>query len=237
MLIRFHVSNFLSFDEEVELSMIPGKTRKHPGHIVKGDGRHNIDILRSAIIYGANASGKSNLVKAMEFARNLIVEGTRAKESIPRTRFKLKEETLNKPSKFEFEFKVGERCYVYGFELDRQRIYEEWLYEIRKTTETMLFERETDSLGKTTVEFGKIEVKDEKEREYLDLYAGGMGIRPNQLFLTESVDRDVQSFQSAYKWFVEKLIIIFPYSNYLDLPKIWFERDLGGTIIKYLEQL
>lgn len=235
MLIRFHVSNFLSFDEEVELSMIPGKTRKHPGHIVKGDGRHNIDILRSAIIYGANASGKSNLVKAMEFARNLIVKGTHIKEAIPRTRFKLKEESVNAPSKFEFEFKVGERCYVYGFELDRQRIYEEWLYEIRKTTETMLFERVTSSSGETSIEFGKMKFKNTKEKDFFALVA--MGTRPNQLFLTESLERNVAHFDDVYKWFREKLIIIFPTSKFIPLATVGTDEGLANMLINYLEQL
>lgn len=235
MLIRFHVSNYLSFDKEVELSMIPGKARQHSGHVVKSEGRHDINILRSAIIYGANASGKSNLVKAMAFAKELIMEGTRAKDAIPRMRFKLRDETQGIPSKFEFEIKTGEHCYVYGFELDRQRIYEEWLYEIRKTTETMVFERVTNSSGETSVEFGKIELEDKKEEDFLDFVA--MGTRPNQLFLTESVERDVQHFQKIYEWFSEKLVVIFPYSKYLALPTIWAERDLGDTFIEYLEQL
>ncbi|RLD10422.1 MAG: ATP-binding protein [Chloroflexota bacterium] len=235
MLIRFHVSNFLSFDEEVELSMIPGKTRKHPGHVTKSEGRHDIDILRSAIIYGANASGKSNIVKAMAFAQELIVEGTHVKESIPRTRFKLKEETVNTPSKFEFEFKAGERCYIYGFELNRQRIYEEWLYEIRKTTETMLFERATGSSGETSIEFGKIDFKNEKEKDLFDLVA--MGTRPNQLFLTESLERNIMHFDDVYKWFREKLIIIFPASKFIPLATIGTDQDLANMLINYLEQL
>ncbi len=236
MLIRFHVSNYLSFDEEVELSLIPGKVRQqHPSHVVKSTGRHDIEILRAAILYGANASGKSNLVKAMEFAKELIVAGTHVKDAIPRTRFKLRAETKNLPSKFEFEFKSGNHCYVYGFKLDRQHIREEWLYEIRKTTETMLFERVTSSSGETSVEFGKMKFKNKKEADFLDLVA--MGTRPNQLFLTESVERNVVHFDDVYKWFREKLVIIFPDSKYLALPIIWAEQNLGGELVKYLEQL
>lgn len=236
MLIRFHVSNFLSFDEEVELSMIPGKVRKpHPSHIVKSEGRHNIDILRTAIIYGANASGKSNLVKAMDFARYIIVNGTHAKEAIPRFRFKLRKDTKNLPSKFEFEFKVGEYCYVYGFELDTQRIRDEWLYEIRKTTETMLFERKTNSLGETSVEFGKVEFKNKKEELFFEFVA--MGTRANQLFLTESIERDIKYFDDIFDWFQEKLVIIFPESIFIPLAAIGFNQDLGNVLVDYLAQL
>lgn len=236
MLIRFHVSNFLSFDEEVELSMIPGRVRDHPGHIVEGGGRHNIDILRSAIIYGANASGKSNLVKAMAFAKRLIVEGTKAKEPIPRTYFKLKKESQTEPSKFEFEFKVAERCYIYGFELDQKRIYEEWLYEIRKTTETKLFERATGISGETNVEFGTaVKFETEKEKDFFDFVA--MGTRPNQLFLTESLERDVKFFDTFHSWFREKLIIISPTSEFMHLLTIGTDLDLAELLTNYLEQL
>ncbi len=235
MLIRFHVSNFLSFDKEVELSMVPGKVRKpHQNHVVKSKGRHNTDILRSAIIYGANASGKSNLVKAMDFARYMIVNGTNAKESIPRVRFKLRNDTKELPSKFEFEFKVGEYCYVYGFELDAQRIHEEWLYEIRKTTETMLFERKTNLLGETSVEFA-IEFKNKKEEHFFEFVA--MGTRANQLFLTESIERDIKYFDDIFDWFQEKLVIIGPDSKFIPLAVIGSNQDLGDMLVNHLAKL
>ena len=117
MLIRFRVSNFLSFNQEIELSMIPGRVRSHSHHIAKGQNRNDIDILRTAIIYGANASGKSNLIKAIDFACKLILKGTHANELIPRKAFKLSQETVDTPSKFEFEFKNKGFCYIYGFKI------------------------------------------------------------------------------------------------------------------------
>ena len=85
MLIRFRFTNFLSFKDEVELSMIPGKTRQHPSHVISGgESRYAVDLLRGAVIYGANASGKSNLIKAIDFARDLILDGLKAKQPIPR---------------------------------------------------------------------------------------------------------------------------------------------------------
>ena len=83
MLVRFSTRNYLSFDKQVTLSMIPGRMRKHPHHIIKDSAWNGIDLLRVAVVYGANASGKSNLVRAMDFARDLIVDGTKPKQPIP----------------------------------------------------------------------------------------------------------------------------------------------------------
>lgn len=234
MLIRFRVRNFLSFYNEVELSMIPGRVRKHADHIVKGVS--GIDILRSAILYGANASGKSNLIRAMDFARELILVGTRAKEAIPRRPFKLTQSASQEPSRFEFEFQNNGRAYGYGFELDHHRVHQEWLYELKKTTETMLFERVTTPEGETTVEFGKkVKPGEKKEREFLDFV--GMGTRPNQLFLTESLERDVEYFEDVFEWFREKLVIIFPSSRYSRLGRVGSDIEFGRKMVQYLEQL
>lgn len=235
MLIRFHVSNFLSFNEGVELSMIPGKARKHQNHIVRSKNKAGISVLRAAITYGANASGKSNLVKAMSFAKELILKGTEAKESIPRTHFKLSAETPNKPSEFEIEIIYEGQGYVYGFKLDKHRIHEEWLYEILKTTEKMLFERKTSSSGKTTVEFDNLKLESNKEKDFLDFVA--MGTRPNQLFLTESIERDVKHFEMIDKWFRNNLEISFPSTRWPLLVSVGKDQDLGSDLVEYLERL
>lgn len=234
MLIRFHVSNFLSFNEEVELSLIPGRARQHPEHIVETQEGCGLSILRTAIIYGANASGKSNLVKAMNFAQELISKGTQIRAAIPRTPFKLCRDNASRPSKFEFEFKYGQRCYVYGFEVDSQRIHEEWLYEIKKTTEIMLFERLTTSEGKTSVDFGKVDFSSKKEEEFLEFVA--MGVRSNQLFLTESMERDVEHFADVYQWFTDVLVVIYPQSRFLHLAIMAVDSDFGERMANYLEE-
>jgi len=68
MLIRFSCENFSSFRDEIEFSMLAGRSRQHPEHIVSDNKRDGLKILKSAIVYGANASGKSNLVKACQIA-------------------------------------------------------------------------------------------------------------------------------------------------------------------------
>ena len=231
MLIRFRVQNFLSFKDEIEFSMIRGKTRRHESHIISGGkSRHDIDILRAGVLYGANASGKSNMVKAIHFARTLIQKGTEARTLIPVKPFKLEKAYANQPSKFEFEFRQQAGNYLYGFELDEKTIHAEWLYELRKTAKTLIFERRTTADQRTVIEFGNIKFKDKQEEDFL--HFTGMGTRPNQLFLRESIDRNIKYFADAYNWF-EALVIIFPETQYMG-ELVNLQAEDTQNMVKYL---
>ena len=208
MLIRFTVENFLSFKDKVEFSMVAGRTRKHKDHIITSGKRNDIRLLKIGVIYGANASGKSNLIKAMAFAKELIVRGTRGKQSIPVIPYRFDNATEKKPSKFQFEVKYKTKLYIYGFEVDSERVHSEWLYEIRPASEKLIFERKTDLDGRTEIEFGSISLTTEHNREFLNFTASGT--RPNQLFLTESMDRNISYFEDIYNWFDRALVLIFP---------------------------
>lgn len=233
MLIRFRVRNFLSFKEEIELSMVAGKVQQHPEQTVRHPGRQGVDLLRAALIYGANASGKSNLVKAIDFARHMIVDGVRAKASIPRKPFKLDLASSADPSRFEFEIQYKGKIFVYGFLLDSKRIHEEWLYEIRAASEKTLFHRSTSSDEINKVEFG-IKVS-KKEANLLDLVA--MGTPPNRLFLQESIERNIKHFADVYEWFDDVLVIIYP-SSFHSLAPISSgnENKFGDSLVEYLER-
>lgn len=233
MLIRFRVSNFLSFNQQVELSMISGKTRQHTGHIISGGGgRNDIDTLKAALVYGANASGKSNLIKAIDFAKKLVTGGTKTNQTIPVHPFRLDAANLKELSKFEFEFRQLGTNYLYGFELNAQKIFSEWLYEIKKTTEEMLFERSSNGDEKTKVTFGSTVKK--KDKEFLEYVA--RGTRPNQLFLTESVDRNVDYFKPVYNWFAETLVVIYPDTRFAITPYVAGGETLVNQVVDYLEK-
>ena len=101
MLITFRVSNFLSFNEEEEFSMLAGKVRKPVRPAVTiGTG---VDVLKMAVVYGANASGKSNLVRSIDFALGIITRGFKQVIS-HEDHFRLLEENKEKSTKFEFGF-------------------------------------------------------------------------------------------------------------------------------------
>jgi AAA15 family ATPase/GTPase len=158
MLIQLTIENFLSFRDEVTFSMVGvSSDRQHADRLIEDAAGKGRSVLSIAAIYGANAAGKSNLIKALIFAKELILEGTRSNRSIPVNTFKLGDYS-KKPSKFEFIFTHQDARYSYGFKLNREQIIEEWLHVVPpgKKKEVMYFERITSSDRKTTVYYGSL---------------------------------------------------------------------------------
>ncbi len=208
MLIRFTVENFRSFAEETVFSTLPGRAKKHADHIIPTPVA-DIAVLRAAVIYGANASGKSNLVRAIAFARQFIVDGLRPKQPVPVEPFRLNAGSNFRPSRFEFEFVAGGQVYAYGFAADRQRVHDEWLYVIRSAqSEYSLFQRISDEKGVAQITFGNAAVTSGTDRQFLDFVA--RTVRPNQLLLTKMAENNVDLFEPPYEWFRTALTIIFP---------------------------
>jgi AAA15 family ATPase/GTPase len=215
MLIRFFVENFLSFNQEVEFSMVAGKTEVLPHHVIKGEGRNDVNVLKTGVIYGANASGKSNLIKAMNFAKKFITETSRAGTPISRNYFKLNPANEEKPSKFQFDFKIKDKIYTYGFEIDNQWVKEEWLYEIGKTKDKPIFNRQTNTETEINVTFGQVKFKNKEEE--LFAHFTGRGTPANRLFLTEIKERNLSSIKvlnEVFEWFDDNLIILPPTFRY-----------------------
>lgn len=233
MLVRFSVSNYLSFNDEVSLSMIKGNMRKHPEHVIEDESWNGIKLLKAAVTYGANASGKSNLVKALDFCRDFVIEGTKAKSAIGIPKFKFDPASRERPSKFEVEIKINDLYYAYGFEIQGDIVIAEWLYTINKNTSNLVFERETEG-EKARVEFGDVDIEDKEEEQFLNFVA--RGTRPNQLYLTESINQNVSHFEHVYNWFDDTLSIIFPDSVLSGLG-IGIETDevLRGQIQQVLQ--
>jgi uncharacterized protein len=224
MLIRFAVENYLSFNERVELSMITGKYRLLPEHVIKRNGKRSPNLLKAAVVYGANASGKTNIVSAIAFGKRLVVRGTKAGDSISVRRFKLEKDKDSKLSRFQYDFDTDGTSYSYGFGIDNTRVAEEWLYEIGGAKDKCLFERQTSDDGQVTVNCLDALAKNVKERDFLSFVA--LGTRPNQLFLTESVERNMKHFEGVHTWFKNKLNVIFPRSRVSGLG-VRFEKDEG----------
>ena len=171
MLIRFNVKNFLSFFENEsgqseEFSMIAGKVRSKREHIYDND---KIKLLKFAAVYGANASGKSNLVKALNFMKKTIVDG------LPKghTDMYCKTDRANKEKKsyFELEIMLDDKYYAYGFEviLSQSKFVSEWLVELKSDgSEKNIFTRDIEN-GET--EFSSELKRDKKSYEKLKNYA------------------------------------------------------------------
>lgn len=144
MLIQFKVGNYLSFKNIQTFSMVAENRLK--GHRDENifDTNKGFKLLKTCVLYGANASGKSNLLISMNFMRHFVLnsaKATKAKEEIEVKSFMLCEETENKPSFFEISFIQDRTVYIYGFELDKIKIHKEWLNHVIGKTEKNLFDR------------------------------------------------------------------------------------------------
>ncbi len=123
MLINFTVEHFRSFGVEQTLNMVATTLKDHPGHCVAIPGTEK-SVLQVGVIYGANASGKSNLIKAVMFAQAMILGRTSlGRLALNRFRFAKKK----KPASFEFRFLADGQVFVYGFTITQDCILEEWL--------------------------------------------------------------------------------------------------------------
>jgi len=216
MLIRFKVSNFLSFDEEQELSMIGGSTQKKVEHLIN----NNLKLLKFSAIYGSNASGKSNLLKAINFSKNIILGGIAF--NLSNLYCRIKNSNQEKISSFEFEVEINKKFYAYGFDilLSKNSIQAEWLIELdkNKNKEVLIFSRR---LGED------IEINNDyfENREdiinRLNVYYSDMKRVDSILFLTimnrnkETLYQDLEKnnvivFKQLFDWFMNSLTIIFP---------------------------
>lgn len=201
--------------------MIAGSERRLPDHYVTFK---DFNILKGAVIYGPNASGKSNLVKAIHFAQQFILNGSDGVESLNK-HFRLDPDGAKKPSRFEFEIKAGKTLYSYGFalQLATQVVNEEFLYRIGKTRKYLIFERVLDSLDKIRVKYGLKASKDDLVR--FDIYA--KDLKPDQLLLQQVNTRNLEEVESAvhfvdvFQWFKYSLVIVYPDSRYkgMTFPK------------------
>jgi AAA15 family ATPase/GTPase len=156
MLIEFSVGNYRSFHGIVTLGMVAAKL-KAKYEAVDADNAFqvtdSIKLLKSAAIYGANASGKSNLIRAMAFMSSFVVHSatrSQAEDPIRVEPFRLSTETRGAPSYFQMIFYLDGKRYRYGYEVDGKRVHSEWLYHARER-ETRLFIREGDEFDLSSV--------------------------------------------------------------------------------------
>lgn len=144
MILEFSVENFLSFKEKVTFSFEAASIKEHPDHVLEAeDGKYN--ILLGALLYGANGSGKSNLIKSLSTMKDLVINSSKDKqvdEEIPVDFFKLSTDTINKPSTFEVAILHEGEYYRYGFSVNKEKIHREWLFTKVKNREISLFSRE-----------------------------------------------------------------------------------------------
>lgn len=187
MILEFSVKNFLSFKEKVTFSMIANSNKELNDNYVEIGGNK---VLKSAAVYGANASGKSNLFKIL----TLVVLMLRSSNSVdinaklPLIPFKLDKGSVNKPSEFEIKFILDETRYVYGFIADKDKIYDEYLYYYPNGRETKIFDR-------TNINEYSYTQKDEKILREIDTKNA-----QNKFFLATATNWNFDKTKAAYNF-------------------------------------
>ena len=208
MLIRFSFRNFKSFKDENCLDMEATSLKEHEYNVAKID---NGEYLKVSAIYGANASGKTNVLQAFDYMKNRILVSDDSKKNSPIDEENIYSFMINdNPISLEVEILAkNNKIYKYGFDILKDKIISEWLYEKRINKFYEIFERNNNN-----VQIMKVKNK------LFDL----ANIDDKSLFLKSfrAIDKSNEDFNSVYEWFMN--------SNYLDLGDPKFEDALNKRI-------
>jgi AAA15 family ATPase/GTPase len=208
MLVSFTFENWRSFRDANKLNLVATTEEEHRGRVPEIKD-YNFRLLPTAAIYGGNASGKSNLFKALLFAHWFITKGPGIRGGIPVDPFRLDEKSVSTPLRFGFLILVQdkngqEQIYDYGFTIDQVKVLEEKLVWISKESEVVLFERKDE----------EVSCLHETIKENTTLCAVLATTRDNQLCLTNAASQNTNKYKAGhilevFRWFT-RLTLISP---------------------------
>lgn len=225
MLIQFTVENFLSIKDKVYLSLEPSKDTEHPENILT---KGNHEAVSSIAIYGANASGKSSLFKAITAALIMIRNSNNVQitDELPITPFKFDSESPNRPTSFEFTFiAADDRKYIYGFSATTRRIAEEYLYCYNSAKPTMLFDLQEDEEPKFN-------------RTYrTKLEAAYQMNTKNKLFLATATAWNVECTKIPFEWLASEIDTFTEVMNLGGLALEKYRTDENHEYIDFTRNL
>lgn len=220
MLLQFKVKNFQSIKEEAILSMVPSSDKSHPENLAH-EGKK--DALKSAAIYGANAAGKSAVIRAFVAAIMAVrTSDTRnITQKIPgMIPFQFDEETVQGPCSFEFYFVAQNGIpYRYGFTADSNRVFEEYLYYYSSARPSRIFER-GDKFTYNQADESSFSKYEEKNT-------------PNKLFLATATNWGNAKTAPAYQWLADSIDVYEPDFTMQTLALQAFEKDEQGELKQF----
>ena len=204
MLVEFRIKNFRSLRDEQVLSLVASTDKTLlDTHALDTGLKAAPHLLKCAVVYGANASGKSNLIKALQYMRDVVLVSAALQPGQPFDRlhpFKLDATSGNLPTEFEVTFILEGVRYQYGFTMNPQRVVSEQLLVYKAFKPQRWFERHFDAeSGKYVYEFGP-SLKGAK-----NLWEGAT--RPNALFLSMAVQLNSEALRPVFDWFSNRLVI------------------------------
>lgn len=211
MLIEFRVKNYRSIKDEQVLSLVAAKEKTHSETHLMETGIKSIPALvRSAVLYGPNAGGKTNLVNALASVRDVVANSVTAMQLGQKFNlqpFRLDTKTAEEPSEFELTFVEDGVRYQYGFILSPERVNEEWLLVYKTSKPQQWFTRRFNpDTRQDEYEFGSFLTGLTGQRKLWQ-----ESTRPNALFLSTAVHLNSEQLRPIFNWIVNKLVI-FPAS-------------------------
>lgn len=215
MLIQFSVTNFLSFRDETVLNLSTNKDNSHSENLLSFK---NERILPSVAIYGANSAGKSSLHKALTAAIIMIRNSNNLQVDQPlmATPFLLDSKSRFDKTKFDFIYTYNDVKYEYGFVLDSNQVWEEYLYEYKSSKPSLIFERSEINKYKFTT----------KTKSQLSQIVDKN--TPNKLFLATATSWNSDLTRDAYMWFAT-MIDTYDSQNLEDLMYTEFDRHQNNN--------
>ena len=203
MLISFFVENYLSFRDKVSINLEAASIKEHPENtFTPAYLTNDYKLLKSIAVYGANSSGKSNLLKAFSFLKNFVLNSSKESqsfESIGVETFLLSEVTENGTTSFEVSIVIDDCKYRYGFLVDKKTVLQEWLFVVKKRSEENIFMRVNQNF-EVSKQFRTGDLK-----QKIDMLT--QFTRNNALFLSVLSQFNIEIGKLICDWFAKPLII------------------------------
>ena len=231
MLIDFSVRNYRSIKDTLTFSMLKSSSSELMESNTFKVEKPSMELLRSTVIYGANASGKSNVIKAIRTLKSLVISSANDRnsgEELDVKPFKYNDICAQNPTEFEVTFIFDGIKYQYGTVVSRNRIEEEWLIAYPKGRPQRWFTRIYDeNSGETLYKFS--ESFHGPKSTYQET------TRENSLFLSNVVQLNNKQLFPVYNWFKEKLHFggIFGYSNVFS-AKLCTDKKTKKELLNFL---
>lgn len=199
MLVNLSIDNWMSFRDRAKFTMVATKEQQHGERLARVK-KYRIRLLPAAVLYGGNASGKTNFFRAINFLKHFVVRGTSPEAPIPVELFGLRQRNKKRPAEFSLEILIQDTIYEFGFAVNHEKVIEERLVKVTSTSEKTLYHRVNGS--------GDPHLHGSVESQRLRF--AFEGTRDNQLFLTNSVSQKLDTFKPIYDWFARTLVLVAP---------------------------
>lgn len=230
MLINFSLTNFKSFKSSQFFSMQAAKHTRLEDHLISLE---NERFLKCGVLFGANAAGKSNFICAIEFAKNIVIDGIIPGEMINKY-FRIDDNFFDIPGSFEFTIESNGHKYNYGFSIlyNDNKIVSEWLNILDKNRNRCIFHRDCNNSIVSDYSFS-----DKSSRQRFKIYSED--VTDQKTLLSEIASHklndvdDFKAFFDVYSWF-EELIIIFPESIYNGYTQFIANDSKRNSLIREL---